>query len=474
MSRDDPHRGRQLDSSSMNDHPDVLLVEDDAALAALVERGLRQRGFRVTRASSAERALEVAREQRFETVVSDVRMDRMTGLELCERLTLERPDVPVILVTAFGDLDTAIAAIRAGAHDFLPKPFEVEELALRVTRAAELHALRVEVKRLRNAQDKPRIEQMIGDSPAMRRVFALIDRMAATEAPLLVTGETGTGKELVARAVHARSDRAKGPFVAINCAALPENLLESELFGHTRGAFTDAKSARAGLFVEAKRETLFLDEIGEMALSLQAKLLRVLQERKVRPIGSDREIDVDVRIVSATHRDLESEIAEGRFREDLFYRLNVVQIALPPLRERGSDVLVLAHDFLRKIAERSRRPVVGIAADAARKLVAYSWPGNVRELVNAMERAVALAEYDEITVADLPEKVQAFEAKHVLLASDDPSELVSLEEVERRYVLRVVEAVGGNRTRAAEILKVDRKTLYTRLKAYGWRPSDPP
>jgi two-component system response regulator HydG len=211
-----------------------------------------------------------------------------------------------------------------------------------------------------------------------------------------------------------------------------------------------------------------------MPLSLQAKLLRVVQERKVRPIGSDREVEVDVRIVSATHRDLESGITEGRFREDLFYRLNVVQIALPPLRERGSDVLVLAHAFLRAIAERSKRPVVGIAADAARKLVAYPWPGNVRELVNAMERAVALAEYDEITVADLPEKVQGFESRHVLVAADDPSELVSLEEVERRYVLRVVEAVGGNRTLAAEILRVDRKTLYTRLKSYGWRPSDPP
>jgi len=458
----------------MGELPHVLLVEDDTALSLLVERGLTQRGFQVTRAPSAETALVLARDTPFATVVSDVRMERMTGLELCERLVLERPDVPVILVTAFGDLDTAIAAIRAGAHDFLPKPFEVEELALRVRRATELHALRVEIKRLRTAQEMPRSGDMIGDSPAMRRVFSLIDRMAATDAPLLVTGETGTGKELVARAVHDRSDRRKGPFVAINCAALPENLLESELFGHTRGAFTDAKSARAGLFVEANRGTLFLDEIGEMPLALQAKLLRVLQERRVRPIGSDRELEVDVRIVSATHRDLESGISEGRFREDLFYRLNVVQIALPPLRERGSDVLVLAHAFLRRIAERTKRPVVGIAADAGRKLVAYSWPGNVRELVNAMERAVALAEYDEITVVDLPEKIQAFEARHVLVASDDPSELVSLEEVERRYLLRVVEAVGGNRTRAAEILKVDRKTLYTRLKAYGWRPSEIP
>ncbi len=457
----------------MASQPCVLVVEDDDALRALVERDLGGRGFLVASASSAEEAVEKTREARFDTIVSDVRLGRMTGLELCERLTIERPDVPVILMTGFGDLELAIAAIRAGAHDFIPKPFELSELALRVSRAAELHALRVEVKRLREVREAPRNLSMTGDSPVMRRVFALIDRMAVTDAPLLVTGETGTGKELAARSVHLRSDRAKGPFVAVNCAALPENLLESELFGHVRGAFTDAKAARAGLFLEATKGTLFLDEIGELPLPLQAKLLRVLQERKVRPIGSDHEIDVDPRIVSATHRDLELEIAEGRFREDLYYRLNVVSIAMPPLRERGPDVLELAHEFLRKIAERTKRPVRGIAPDAARKLLAYSWPGNVRELMNAMERAVALAEYEEITVADLPDKVQAFEPRHVLVAADDPSELVSLEEVERRYVLRVLDAVGGNRSRAAEILKVDRKTLYSRLKAYGWRPSEP-
>jgi two-component system response regulator HydG len=458
----------------MDAKPHVLIVEDDAAMGALVQRDLARRGFDVDLAASAEAALPLAEETRYDTVVSDVRMGRMTGLELCERLVARRPDVPVVLVTAFGDLDTAIAAIRAGAHDFLPKPFEMEELALRVSRATELAGLRAEIKRLRSQEGTARAGEMIGESPAMRRVLSLVERMAGTEAPLLVTGETGTGKELVARAVHARSARAKGPFVAINCAAVPENLLESELFGHVRGAFTDAKTARAGLFVEAHRGTLFLDEVGEMPLPLQAKLLRVLQEHRVRPIGSDREVEIDVRIVSATHRDLESRILEGQFREDLFYRLNVVQIALPPLRERGSDVLALAHDYLRRIAERTHRPVVGIAPEAARKLVAYAWPGNVRELVNAMERAVALAEYDEITVADLPEKIQAFEPRHVLLASDDPSELVSLEEVERRYILRVVEAVGGNRTRAAEILRVDRKTLYTKLKTYGWKHSETP
>lgn len=452
----------------MQSKPHVLIVEDEPAMGTLAKRELERRGFRAMHVTSAEEALAAVDEHDFDTIVSDVRMGGMSGLELCPRLVAKRPDVPIILVTAFGDLDTAIAAIRAGAHDFLPKPFEMAELALRVQRATELHFLRDEVRRLRaGVSGSVHFDDMVGDSPAMRRVFGLVERMAATDAPLLVSGETGTGKELVARAVHMRSPRSKGAFIAINCAALPENLLESELFGHVKGAFTDAKTARAGLFVEASGGTIFLDEVGEMPLALQAKLLRVLQDKKVRPIGSDKEIDLDVRVISATHRDIEARVSEGQFREDLFYRLNVVQIALPPLRERGVDILALAHDALVRITKRTNRKVIGIAPAAAKKLMDYTWPGNVRELINAMERAVALAEYEEVTVSDLPEKIQAFESKHVLVASGDASELVSLEEVERRYILRVVEAVGGNRSRAAEVLKVDRKTLYTKLKSYA-------
>jgi two-component system response regulator HydG len=302
----------------------------------------------------------------------------------------------------------------------------------------------------------------------MQRVFTLIERVAVADAAVLITGETGTGKELAARALHMGSPRREGPFVAINCAAVPENLLESELFGHMKGAFTDARSARQGLFLEANGGTLFLDEVAELPLSLQAKLLRALQDRTVRPVGSDKEVAFDARIVSATHRDLDSRVADGLFREDLYYRLNVLNIALPPLRARGSDVLVLANEYLQRVASRSGKPVTSIAPEAARKLINYAWPGNVRELVNAMERAVALAEYNQIPVADLPEKIQAFTSAHVLVASNDPSELVSLDEVEKRYILRVIDAAGGNRTRAAEILKVDRKTLYTKLKAYGY------
>jgi two-component system, NtrC family, response regulator AtoC len=448
----------------------ILLVEDDPAMGRLLIKGFHSKGFEATHVTTALDALRTTESNEFDAVVSDVRLGAMTGLELCEKLVSRRPDVPVILITAFGDLDTAIAAIRAGAHDFLPKPFELDELALRVSRAVEVKLLRAEVRRLREGVFSPLLfDNMIGESHTMQRVFALIGRVAASDASVLITGETGTGKELVARAIHSHGTRTKGPFVAINCAAVPEQLLESELFGHVKGAFTDARAARGGLFVEARGGTIFLDEIAELPLNIQAKLLRVLQEHTVRPVGSDRELAVDVRVVCATHRDLDSRVVEGLFREDLYYRVNVLGVALPPLRERGGDVLMLATEYLKRISRRVGRTVEGIAPDAARLLMAYDWPGNVRELANAMERAVALAEYDSITVADLPEKIRNHKSSNVLVTGSDASELVSLEEVERRYVLRVMQAVGGNRTRAAEVLSVDRKTLYSKLKMYGWK-----
>jgi two-component system, NtrC family, response regulator AtoC len=284
---------------------------------------------------------------------------------------------------------------------------------------------------------------------------------------VLVTGETGTGKELVARALHDRGPRKAGPFVGLNCAAVPEPLLEAELFGHVRGAFTDASRARAGLFTRANGGTLFLDEIGELPLALQPKLLRALQERKVRPVGSDDEVPFDARVMTATNRDLESAVDENRFREDLFFRINVIHVGLPPLRARGGDVLLLAQHFVDRYAGQAGKAVSGISAAAAERLLAYAWPGNVRELENCIERAIALTEFEKIAVDDLPEKIRNYRRSHVLVASDDPTELVPLEEVERRYILRVMEAVGGNKTEAAQVLGVGRRTLYRKLEQYG-------
>jgi two-component system response regulator HydG len=292
-------------------------------------------------------------------------------------------------------------------------------------------------------------------------------KLADSDASVLVTGESGTGKEVVARALHRMGRRRNGPFIAINCAAMPEALLESELFGHARGAFTDARSSRTGLFVQSDGGTLLLDEIGELPMSLQPKLLRALQERHVRPVGGDSEVAFDVRLVCTTNRDLEEAIEEERFREDLFFRVNVVHVQMPPLRARGTDVLLLAQHFLVRYATQAGKQVVGISPAAAERLMAYTWPGNVRELQNCIERAVALTTFEQIAVDDLPEKIRAYRRSHVIVASDDPSELVPLEEVERRYILRVVEAVGGNKTLAAQVLGMGRKTLYRKLERWA-------
>ena len=447
----------------------VLVVEDDAAFAALVARELGRRGHGVFTAHSAQEALALLGAQEIAVVVTDLQMPGVGGIELTERIKAAHGDVPIIVMTAFGSLEKAIAAMRAGAHDFLSKPFELDELMLRVERAIEHKNLRRELVRLReHAGSGSPFPELVGQSPSMHELFQLLDRVAPSDASVLISGETGTGTEVVARAIHRKSRRADAPFVGISCAAMPENLLESELFGHVRGAFTDARAARKGLFLQAQGGTLFLDEIGEMPLGLQAKLLRTLQERTLRPVGGDQEVAFDVRLVSATNRDIESAVAAGSFRDDLFYRLNVVQVTLSPLRSRGSDVLQLAQHFLRLFAQSSGKPVDGIAPECAERLLDYPWPGNVRELSNAIERAVALSQYQKITAADLPEKIRSFKRSHVIVASQDPEELVSMEEVERRYVLRVMEAVHGNKTHAARILGFDRKTLYAKLKLYGY------
>jgi two-component system response regulator HydG len=328
--------------------------------------------------------------------------------------------------------------------------------------------LRQEVQRLRRAVvDTQCFGRLLGESTAMKRVFDLVARVADSDASVLIMGESGTGKELIARALHARSPRRAGPFLAVNCAAMPAALLESELFGHVRGAFTDAKSSRAGLFVQASGGTLFLDEIGDLPLEMQPKLLRALQERMVRPVGGNEEIGFDARIVTATNRDLEGEVDAKRFREDLFYRINVVRVDAPALRERGGDVLLLAQHFVERFAARSNKAVRGIHATAAERLLNYDWPGNVRELENCMERAVALLRFDEVTLDDLPEKVRQYHANRPILGVGELGEVVTLDELQRRYVHRVLTLVGGNKSRAADLLGRDRRTLYRRLDRYG-------
>jgi two-component system response regulator AtoC len=446
----------------------VLIVDDERSMCETLAAGLQSRGFETRWTTTAADALAMLRSTEVDVVVTDLNMRGMNGIELCERIVANRPDVPVLVITAFGSLDTAVAAIRAGAYDFLAKPLKIDALTLAVERAVQHRFLREEVRRLRQmVVDTHHFEEVLGESAAMRRVHELLNRLVDSDGSILITGESGTGKEVVAKALHRRGRRRHGPFVAVNCAAMPEPLLESELFGHARGAFTDARTARTGLFVEAHGGTLLLDEIGDLPLTLQPKLLRALQERVVRPVGSSEEVPFDVRLIATTNRDLETAVEEGRFREDLYFRINVIHIALPPLRARGTDVLLLAQHFLAHYAGRAGKNVSSLSPAAAERMLVYGWPGNARELSNCIEHAVALTQYEQITVDDLPEKIQAYRRSHVLVASDNPQELVSLEEVERRYVSRVMEAVGGNKTLAAQVLGIGRKTLYRKLEQFG-------
>ena len=449
----------------------VLVVDDDASMCDMLVSDLGELGFEVKARTAAPAALEALVASEFDAVVADLNMPGMSGLELCEHIVASRPDVPVIVITAFGSIQTAIAAIRSGAYDFVTKPLEVDALGLALERAIQHRRLSDEVRRLRQAvEEGRRFGTLLGTSPAMRRMYELLDRIADSSASVLIAGETGTGKELVARALHERGRRKAGPFVAVDCASLPEPLLESELFGHARGAFTDAHAARRGLFVQANGGALFLDEIGDLPLALQAKLLRALQTRSVRPVGANDEVPFDVNLIAATNRDLESAVEEGRFREDLYFRINVIHVEMPPLRARGGDVLLLAQHFVDRYAAQAGKRVTGLSPDAAERLLAYVWPGNVRELENCIERAIALTRHETIGLDDLPEKIRGFQRSHVLVAGDDPSELAPLEEVERRYVLRVMEAVGGSKTLAARVLGIGRKTLYRKLEQYKIAP----
>lgn len=445
----------------------ILIVDDDQSMCEMVEADICSRGFESSWCTSAEKAFALLKEEEFDVVLTDLQMPGMDGIDLCDRIVNNYPDVPVVVMTSFGSMETAVTALRAGAYDFVTKPVEMDILALTLERAVNHRALQGKVKKLSElVAQSHRFEALLGESVPMQNIFDLITRVADSEASILILGESGTGKEMVARALHQQSRRHNGPFIAVNCAALPDALLESELFGHTKGAFTDAKADRKGLFLQADGGTLFLDELGALPLTLQPKLLRALEEHSVRPVGSDKDVSFDVRLLAATNSDLESVVEAGRFRDDLFFRINVIQLEMPPLRSRGADILLLAQHFLEQFGARSGSRALEISSPAAEKLLGYNWPGNVRELRNAIEHASVLARHEQIIVEDLPKNIRAYRSSQLVAGSNNPAELVSIEEFERRYILHVLQAVAGNRTLAARILQLDRKTLYRKLRQY--------
>ncbi len=456
----------------------VLLVDDDEAACRLLAEVLEREGYRITSALSVDEALaKLEREGPFDAVLTDLRMPERDGLDLLRIVRERQPDALVLVLTAFGDAAAAGEAIRAGAYDFVSKPYDLAALREKLARAVGRRRL-MSASREQRAPAGPRgrsqeAPELVGHSPAIIEVMKTVARVAPTQATVLLLGETGTGKELVARTIHRYSDRAGRRFVAVNCSALAEGLLESELFGHVRGAFTGAAGSRPGLFREADRGTLFLDEIGDVSSGLQARLLRALQEHEIVPVGSETPVKVDVRVIAATHRDLAALVREGRVREDLYYRLNVVTLELPPLRERRQDIPVLIDHFLRELTERHGRGPVAVDPEAQERLLAHDWPGNIRELQNVLERALVLAEQDVIGPEHLPAEVGA--RRPAAEAPPRPPEpapgpLPSLEEVERRHVIRVLEATGGSREEASRILGISRRTLTRMVQRWGLPP----
>ena len=453
----------------MTDHGTLLIVEDDEDMRHFLEEELSDRGYRVIGAARGPEALLRLAEGAVDAVITDLKMPEMQGDQLLAELRARDHDLPVVMITAFGSIDSAVDAIKAGAYHYLAKPFRIEQLLATVENALREKRLKEELRRLREAFEDRRFT-IVAHSAGMKKVLDLVRRAAAADTPVLLTGESGTGKELLARALHAGSPRTSGPFLAVNCSAIPETLLESQLFGHRRGAFTDAREDRRGLLLEACGGTVLLDEIGDMPASLQGKLLRVLQEREVHPVGAPAPVKVDVRVVAATHRDLEALVAEGRFRHDLYYRLNVITIRVPALRERMEDLVPLIAHFLEKHGRRLGRSGCALSPEAMEALRRHHWPGNARELENAIERALVLGRDDVLWVEDLPETVRARAMSLAPVPGGPPR---PLSEVEREHILHTLHEVRGNKAAAARLLGLDRKTLYRKLELYGIRRPQP-
>nr|WP_255698676.1 sigma-54 dependent transcriptional regulator [Halomonas desiderata] len=449
----------------------ILVVEDDAAILELLEEELQETGYQTLGVGSAEEAMLTLSHSEVAMIISDVRLPGMSGMQLLEQLRQEGSRVGFIVITAFGTIDQAVEALKIGADDFLTKPLDLESVGEAVYRVLENRRL---AERFQQGEAPGHFHGIVGESETMQALFHDAARLAKSDAPILILGESGTGKELLARAIHAESPRAAEPFIAINCASIPSELMESEFFGHVKGAFTGASDSRQGLFQAANGGSLFLDEIGEMSPGLQAKLLRALQEKMVKAVGAEKEEAVDVRIIAATHRDLEQEIESGNFRSDLFYRLETFSLRIPPLRERQGDIERLVSALIEKHATAQGKRIDSVEPVALQTLLDYPYPGNVRELENAIMRAVTLAEDGLLSHADLPERirqhgqeqrgvVRQIEAGNALVARSQQS-WPSLEEVEKRYIQKVLEATGGNKRRTADILGIARRTLYRRLE----------
>ena len=442
----------------------ILVVDDEAGARSGLQKLLQHAGYAVDTANDGHAAIELAAERPPDVVVTDLRMPVMDGMTLLRQLRARDRELPVIVATAYGDVASAVEAMRAGATDYLTKPIDFDAMLIIIERVCERRALRSESENLRRQlreRDADGLRGLIGTSPAMQQVYRFARQVASSRATVLITGESGTGKGELARTIHALGERATAPFVALHCAAVPETLLESEMFGHEKGSFTGADKRRIGRFEQAHGGTLFLDEIGELSVLVQTKLLRVLQERTLERVGGNETVEVDVRVMAATHRDLPTEVREGRFREDLFYRLNVVHLDMPPLRMRGNDVLALANAFLHRFMQDNKKSGIELAADARLKLLSHRWPGNVRELENALERAVVMCEGARIEASDFP-----FDAAQPTTRSAVRVPGSTMAEIERWAILATLDAAGGSTAKAAELLDLSVRTIQYRLHEY--------
>ncbi len=443
----------------------ILVVDDDLGHRRMLMTLLGDWGYRLEGVGDGESAVALCRERPFDLILMDVRMAGISGIEALREIKAYNPAIPVLVMTAYSNVETAVEAIKAGAYDYLTKPLDFDDLRLTLDRALDHASLRDENRVLRETLASSfDAGGIIGQSPPMRRLMDMLSTIAPSEATVLVTGESGTGKELIARAIHANSQRSKGPYVAVNCAALTETLLESELFGHEKGAFTGAERRREGRILAADKGTIFLDEIGEMSMAMQVKLLRVIQEREIQPVGGDRTVKVDVRILAATNRDLLQEVERKAFRQDLYYRLNVVTLALPPLRERQEDIPLLAGHFLAKFAARNGKRIKGFTPEAMDRLLKHPWPGNVRELENAVERAVVLLIGEYVSERELPPALTGLKDG---AGAESRLSGMTLEELERLAILEALEEADGNKSEAARRLGITRKTMHAKLLKYG-------